>query len=205
MVQLNAIRDANSKLVNSQPLIAVFVGGTSGIGEFTLRALVSTHSAKGNGLCIYIVGRNAQSAKTIISDCTAKCPDGKYHFIQAKDLSLMQNIDKAAAEITQHLQQNSSSSYPPRIDILFMSQGGLYLGPRQGTLILLRFSHHSFFPSLTHQNRRHTRRPRLRHVNALLLPCALYLSTTSLAAIIHPASARGIGLCSRFRSKADLR
>jgi len=139
MVQFNTIRDANSKLVNSQPLVAVFVGGTSGIGEFTLRALVNTHSAQGNGLCIYIVGRNAQSAKMIISDCTAKCPDGQYHFIQAKDLSLLQNVDKAAAEIVQHLQQNNSNGFVPRVDMLFMTQGGLYLGPRKGTMVLLDF------------------------------------------------------------------
>ena len=132
MVHLSTIRAANSKLVNSQPFIAVFVGGTSGIGEFTLRAFVSTHLAKGNGLCIYIVGRNAQSAKMIISDCTAKCPDGQYHFIQAKDLSLLQNVDKAAAEIIQHQQQNTSESCVPRVDLLFMTQGGLYLTPRQG-------------------------------------------------------------------------
>lgn len=71
MVKLQAIRAGNSKLVNSQSLVAVVVGGTSGIGEFTLRALVSSHLAKGNGLCIYIVGRNAEAAKKIISDCTA--------------------------------------------------------------------------------------------------------------------------------------
>lgn len=75
------------------------------------------------------VGRNAQSAKMIISDCTAKCPDGQYHFIQAKDLSLLQNVDKAAAEIIQHQQQNTSESYNPRVDLLFMTQGGLYLTP----------------------------------------------------------------------------
>ena len=93
-----------------------------------------------HGLCIYIVGRNAQSAKKIISDCIAKCPDGQYHFIQAKDLSLLQNVDKAAAEIIQHQQQNTSESYVPRVDMLFMTQGGLYPTPRQGTLILLDFS-----------------------------------------------------------------
>ena len=137
MVKLQAIRAENSKLVNSQSHVAVFVGGTSGIGEFTLRALVSSHLAKGNGLCIYIVGRNAEAAKKIISDCTAKCPEGQYRFVQAMDLSLLQNVDKVAAEIIQHQQQNISDSSGPRVDMLFMTQGGLYLTPRQGTLALL--------------------------------------------------------------------
>ena len=141
MVQLSAIRAANLKLVNSQSLVAVFVGATSGIGEFTLRALVNNHLAKGNGLCIYMVGRNAQSAKKIITDCTEICPDGQYHFIQANDLSLLQNVDKAAAEIIQHQQQNTSKSYVPRVDLLFMTQGGLYLPPRTGTMFLLDFVH----------------------------------------------------------------
>lgn len=158
MVQLNDIRNANSKLVNNQPLVAVFVGGTSGIGDYTLRALVSNHSAKGTGLCIYIVGRNAQAAETIISHCTTQCPDGQYHFIQAKDLSLLQNVDKAAAEIIQHQQQKYSNGYVPRVDMLFMSQGGLYLGPREGRIISLQLQP-SFYSSLTHRPRRYKRRP----------------------------------------------
>lgn len=134
MVNLSTIRTANSNLVNSQPLVAVFVGGNSGIGEYTLRALVDHHSAKGKGLCIYIVGRNAKSANKIIEDCMAKCPDGKYHFINAKDLSSLRNVDDAAAQIIQHQQENHADGESSRVDMLFMTQGGIYFPPRKGRI-----------------------------------------------------------------------
>ena len=129
MVHIDTIRAANTALANSQPLVAVFVGGTSGIGDYTLRALVDSHSNDGEGLCIYIVGRNQQSADKIISDCKEKCPGGEYTFIQAKDLSLITDCDKAAAEIIRHQQQSKD----PRIDLLVMTQGGLYLTARNET------------------------------------------------------------------------
>lgn len=202
MVKLQAIRAGNSKLVNSQSLVAVVVGGTSGIGEFTLRALVSSHLAKGNGLCIYIVGRNAEAAKKIISDCTAKCPEGQYRFIQAMDLSLLQNVDKVAGEIIQHQQQNTSDSSGPRVDMLFMTQGGLYLTPRQGTLALLEDILTLLVAVTDLQSYRDTRRSRLRHVNALLLPRAFHFPAAPLAAVVDPPITRGIGLCGRQRSEA---
>lgn len=125
-------------------------------------------------VCIYIVGRNAEAAKKIISDCTAKCPEGQYRFIQAMDLSLLQNVDKVAAEIIQHQQQNTSDSSGPRVDMLFMTQGGLYLTPRQGTLALLEDILTLLVAVTDLQSYRDTRRSRLRHVNALLLPRAFH-------------------------------
>lgn len=63
MVKLNEVRALNTALVQSQPLVAVFFGGTSGIGHYTLRALATASAAGGKGFRAYIVGRKAKAAE----------------------------------------------------------------------------------------------------------------------------------------------
>ena len=129
MVALEEVRRANAALVQKQPLVAVFAGGTSGIGEFTLRALVRTHAQnKGQGLRVYIVGRNQQKTESIISDCKAIYADGEFTFIKAQDLSLLKDVADVSRRITE---AERATSYA-RIDLLFMTQGGLYWGDRRG-------------------------------------------------------------------------
>lgn len=65
IVQIDALRSCNSTLTKTQPLVAVFVGGTSGIGEYTIRALVATHSDQGKGLRLCIAGRNTEAAEKL--------------------------------------------------------------------------------------------------------------------------------------------
>ncbi|KAK3110619.1 hypothetical protein LTR53_014891 [Teratosphaeriaceae sp. CCFEE 6253] len=50
MVQLNVVRAANKVLAQERPLVAVFVGATSGIGEYTLLALARSHGDTRKGL-----------------------------------------------------------------------------------------------------------------------------------------------------------
>lgn len=132
MVAIIDVRDANVKLVNSQPLIAVFVGGTSGIGDYTVRELVKAHTNNGDGLRIYLIGRKPEAAEAIFADCRRTHDKGEYHFVKAADLSLLRNVDEAAAEVMKHLQDTPAADGEPRIDLLCMSQGGLYLNGRQG-------------------------------------------------------------------------
>lgn len=124
MVKLDAIRAGNAALVRSQPLVAVFVGGTSGIGEHTARALATTHGRRdGRGLSIYIVGRNEAAAGKTISDCLAVCPGGRFQFVKAEDLALINDVDKLCVDLERRIEDDGASTGPaPRIDILVMSQ-----------------------------------------------------------------------------------
>ena len=63
MVSFTHVLTTNAQLYQSQPLVAVFVGATSGIGQYSLKALARSHASSGKGLRAYIVGRNAAAAE----------------------------------------------------------------------------------------------------------------------------------------------
>ncbi|MCJ1393101.1 hypothetical protein MMC18_005973 [Xylographa bjoerkii] len=136
MVQIDAVRSCNSTLINTQPLVAVFVGGTSGIGENTIRALATNHSDQGKGLRLYIVGRNVDAAKKIIAECVRLCPVGQFRFVQAGDLALLKDVDRVCSEITRIEEDQNTNGEPARVDLLVMSQAGFPLSfqPRNGIL-----------------------------------------------------------------------
>lgn len=132
MVELQVVRSCNSTLVNSQPLVAVFVGGTSGIGALTIRALAATHANHGKGLRAYIVGRKEKAARRIISECQSTCPGGQFKFVQATDLALIQDVDRVSAEIIRLEEIENGDAGSARIDLMVMTQGVVSLGPRKG-------------------------------------------------------------------------
>jgi NAD(P)-dependent dehydrogenase (short-subunit alcohol dehydrogenase family) len=134
MVQIDVVRSCNSTLVKTQPLVAVFVGGTSGIGELTIRALAATHSNQGKGLRLYIVGRNADAAQKTISECTRVCPGGNFRFVQAEDLALLEDVDKVCAEIIRIEEDENANGGTARVDLLVMTQALLNFQPRRGIL-----------------------------------------------------------------------
>ncbi|KAJ3889010.1 hypothetical protein GG344DRAFT_89681 [Lentinula edodes] len=74
MVTLSSIHTSNALISTHLPphLVCVFLGGTSGIGESTLKALVS-HAVQPK---IYLVGRNKASAERIIEECKGLGPEG---------------------------------------------------------------------------------------------------------------------------------
>ena len=129
MVKLNVVNASNTALVQCQPLVAVFFGGTSGIGHYTLRALAAVEANGGRGFRAYIVGRKAKAAEDIISECRGICPQGQFKFVKADDLSLIHDVDRVCADIVQ-LEENES--HDPRIDYLMMSQGSVIFLPRKG-------------------------------------------------------------------------
>lgn len=141
MVRLDVVRSATSTLVNSQPLVCAFVGGTSGIGEYTIRALANNHSTEGRGLRVYIVGRNAKAAEKIISDCLGICPKANFKFVQAEDLSLLKNVDLACSKIAE-LEENEAreAGETSRLDMLVMSQACSVFQERKGRYIIFRRS-----------------------------------------------------------------
>lgn len=129
MVNLDDVRTANSSLVQRQPLVAVFTGGTGGIGLSTLKSLAATHSNSGKGLRVYITGRNQNATEKIIADCLTVCPQGDFRFIQVADLSLLRDVDRACEEIIKAEKACAKPGEVPRVDMLFMSQGELSLKP----------------------------------------------------------------------------
>ena len=96
MASLQAVRSSNSLISsNLRPgLVAVFVGGTSGIGETTLKQFAKQAVRP---VC-YIVGRSREAAEKIIAECKTSNPDGQYIFIKG-DVSLMSGVDRVCEEI----------------------------------------------------------------------------------------------------------
>jgi NAD(P)-dependent dehydrogenase (short-subunit alcohol dehydrogenase family) len=121
MVAISTVRDHNASL-KSLPanLVAVFVGGTSGIGFFTAREFVrSTISPR-----VYLIGRNATEATKIIEELKSINPASQVSFIQ-KDISLLKNVDEACNEI---------KSKEKQVNALFMTCGYLTMKGRDETV-----------------------------------------------------------------------
>jgi len=130
MVNLNVIHDANNALVQGRPLVAVFFGGTSGIGHYTLRALAAAEANGGKGFRAYVVGRKVAAAEKIIAECRTIWSESQITFVQAEDISLIQDVDRVCKHI---IELEEKESQDPRIDYLMMSQGGSIFLPRKGT------------------------------------------------------------------------
>lgn len=120
MVSLAEVRNSNAGLRTRPPVVAIFAGATSGIGESTLKALASkTVNPK-----VYIIGRNEARASAVIKECTETCPGGTFIFLKT-DLSLLRNVDELCEKI-KHREEGG------RVDLLFMSQGYITFEGRKG-------------------------------------------------------------------------
>ncbi|KAL2797100.1 hypothetical protein BJX66DRAFT_335287 [Aspergillus keveii] len=121
MPSLNTIRTSNSLLRSTlKSPTALFVGGTSGIGQSTLRQL-ARHTESPTA---YIIGRSETRAKPFLSELRGINAQGKFHFIEA-DVSLVRNVDVACREIL---------GKEKKLNFLFMTPGGISLGGRNETI-----------------------------------------------------------------------
>lgn len=115
MVSLEIVRASNAKLTTSLPtLVAVFVGATSGIGEYSLKAFAKHTSSPR----VYFVGRSNEAGARLVSECKALNPSSDFIFISA-DLTLIRNVDEVCRQI------KAREKY---INVLFQSQGTLFMG-----------------------------------------------------------------------------
>ena len=120
MVELAAVQDCISSFrPKSHGFVGVFAGGTSGIGEATVRAFAA-HSEHAR---FYLIGRNESAAAIIIADCQSLSPTSKFTFLQ-QDLALLQDVDKVSARLI---------DLEDHVDLLVMSMGYLSTKGRNGT------------------------------------------------------------------------
>ncbi|KAF3771159.1 putative short-chain dehydrogenases/reductase [Cryphonectria parasitica EP155] len=111
MPELSTVQASNASLATSLPagLVAVFVGATSGIGEYALKAFVKeTTSPK-----VYFVGRTQADADRVVADLRKLNRQGTYIFIRS-DVALLKNVNDVCAQIL---------AKQEAINLLFMTQG----------------------------------------------------------------------------------
>ncbi|KAI0536702.1 putative short-chain dehydrogenases/reductase [Xylaria digitata] len=113
MVTLSDVIASNERIPSALPpgLVAVFVGGTSGVGEYTLK----TFARYARAPTVIIVGRSQEAADRILNECRQLRPDGHFEFIRA-DVSLLRNVDDVCRQIKEKVSA---------INILFESQGSM--------------------------------------------------------------------------------
>jgi NAD(P)-dependent dehydrogenase (short-subunit alcohol dehydrogenase family) len=99
---------------------AVFVGATQGIGLGALKAFTKHTDTP----TIFIVGRSESTLTNIINELKTLNATANLIPIQADDLTLLANVNKACDLIKTH------PSAPPKIDILYLSPGYLSFSAR---------------------------------------------------------------------------
>lgn len=120
MISISEARSINASFSPAYPLpVAIFVGGTSGIGEAMARHFA--RFTKGNAHII-IIGRNKTAAEeTIASFPTPSESEGRqalHEFVYC-DATLMKNIDATTKDLLARI---------PKINFLILSPG--YLSAR---------------------------------------------------------------------------
>jgi NAD(P)-dependent dehydrogenase (short-subunit alcohol dehydrogenase family) len=86
---------------------ALVTGGTDGIGKSI------AHRLAARGLCVIVVGSNAEKGETAARALCVACSTDRVHFVQA-DLSLMRNVERLAEQVR---------SLSPWLDYLVHSAG----------------------------------------------------------------------------------
>lgn len=123
MPSLPNIRGANLSIGGCLPYrpVAVFVGGTSGIGAGMAQAFA--HHRNGDAHII-LVGRNRAAAEQVLASLPKPAgTDAQHEFVEC-DVSLMRNVRRTALELSQRLD---------RINFLVMSPGIMTMQGRTDT------------------------------------------------------------------------
>ncbi|KAE9377517.1 NAD(P)-binding protein [Stipitochalara longipes BDJ] len=122
MVSYKEIQASNA-LINdaTAPRVAVFVGGTSGIGKFTVRAFVAT----GVSVRIYLVGRKSSEERmhAFIQELHAINPKAEIIWTEG-EVALLAETKRVCEAI---------KSKESRVDLLFLTTGYAPFGTRRET------------------------------------------------------------------------
>eukprot|EP01118_Nematostelium_gracile_P007313 TRINITY_DN2372_c0_g1_i3.p1 TRINITY_DN2372_c0_g1~~TRINITY_DN2372_c0_g1_i3.p1 ORF type:complete len:261 (-),score=72.22 TRINITY_DN2372_c0_g1_i3:49-831(-) len=101
MSSLAAARAINSNVKLETPPVAIFVGGTSGIGQFMAQRMA--HYIKGPAHII-ISGRNAESAEKFIDSMKKENGEKTFEFVRC-DVSSMKKIREFAVEVSKKVEK----------------------------------------------------------------------------------------------------
>lgn len=122
MVSYTEIQASNA-LINdaTAPRVAVFVGGTSGIGQLTIKALVAT----GASVRIYLVGRKSSEERSLafIQELRATNPKAEIIWTEG-EISLLAETKRVCDAIKRK---------EARVDLLFLTAGYAPFGRRVET------------------------------------------------------------------------
>jgi hypothetical protein len=121
MPSLKVIQAAIAELPSGPPLVVAISGGTTGIGSYIANSFASTFAGHGSRLRVYIIGRNAARAKTVLSYGRITSPGSDWHFVHATDLSLISEVDRCCKEIIELEKKSPLAGGPPRVDHLYMT------------------------------------------------------------------------------------
>ncbi|KAK7038391.1 hypothetical protein R3P38DRAFT_2905827 [Favolaschia claudopus] len=121
MPSLSTVRAFNAAFSPSYTPVAIFVGGTSGIGQGIAEAFA--RHTKGNAH-IVIVGRNRAAAESIISTFPKPTVPGVTHEFVECDISLMKNVRHVATDLRARI---------PRINFLVLTPGVMTMNGRNET------------------------------------------------------------------------
>jgi hypothetical protein len=124
MVFLTSVQASNACIATTIPsgLVAICVGGTSGIGEYTLKEF-ARHARQPR---IYNIGRSQQASDRIAVECKNLNANAQYTFIQA-DVSLIRTVDVVCEQI---------KAKEKAVNILFLSAGTLVSGVSMYLMIM---------------------------------------------------------------------
>ncbi|KZT69119.1 NAD(P)-binding protein [Daedalea quercina L-15889] len=111
MPSLATVRQSNANFSPPTPPVAIFLGGTSGIGQGTAQAFA--RHTKGNAHII-IIGRNRVAAEAIV-ETFPKAPGSKYEFVYC-DASLIRNVAQTTSALISRL---------PKVNYMVLTSGGL--------------------------------------------------------------------------------
>ncbi|KAJ6609595.1 hypothetical protein B0H10DRAFT_1813464 [Mycena sp. CBHHK59/15] len=121
MPSLSTVRAFNAAFKPTYTPVAVFVGGTSGIGQGMAEAFAQ--HTKGNAH-ILIVGRNRAAAESIIARFPKPTAAGVQHEFVECDITLMANVQRVAGALrAQH----------PKVNFLVLTPGVLTMNGRNET------------------------------------------------------------------------
>ena len=110
MPPLAVVREANANFSPPPNPVAIFLGGTSGIGQSTAQAFARYTKGKTH---IIIMGRNREAAEAII-ETFPKAPESKYEFVSC-DASLIRNVAEVTAGLLERL---------PKVNYIVLTSGG---------------------------------------------------------------------------------
>jgi NAD(P)-dependent dehydrogenase (short-subunit alcohol dehydrogenase family) len=129
MVHLSKIKESNAQIDGeTAPHVAVFVGGTSGIGKITLGATTRL----GTHFKAYVVGRKESEAafRPFIEELRTANPNANIVWVEGQ-VSLLSEVKR----ISDYIKTVETS-----IDLLFLTTGYVPFGGRESTSILPLFS-----------------------------------------------------------------